>query len=146
MSVSTGSGKVGASATRRDFVASALGAAAVGAIGFSRTSRGAGEGEAITQTAKFSLDPAREAEAVAALSELVAAVEANEPGVLAYICHRPVDAPGSVFFFEIYRDAAALEGHGKQPHLAKLGQAFGSGLFSGPVEVVKMGRVAGFSR
>ncbi len=129
--------------TRRQALAGLAGAA--GALGFQRAASAQDLENAITQTASFKLVPGKEDEAVGLLAELVAAVEANEPGVLAYICHRQESDPSTVFFFEIYKDAAALEEHGKQPHLAKLGQGFGT-VFAPPVDIQKMTRIAGFSR
>ena len=77
----------------------------------------------ITQTAAFRIDAAREAEAIAALTELAKAVETNEPGVLAYIPHKVAGDPTQIVFFEVYADEAAMKNHGQQPHLEKLGRA-----------------------
>jgi len=138
--------------TRRDALRAGA-AAAIAGIGFSRLAAAEGRdlSKAITQTAAFRIDGAREAEAIAALTELANAVEANEPGVLAYIPHRVASDPTLVVFFEIYADEAALQGHGQQPHLAKLREHFGAGLFKPYaegkfVEIVKLDRIAGFSR
>jgi quinol monooxygenase YgiN len=138
--------------TRRDVLRGAA-AAAIASIGFSRMASAQGEAasKVITQTAAFRFDPAREAEAVAALTELAKAVEANEPGVLAYIPHRVAADPSQVVFFEVYADEAAMQSHGQQPHLAKLREHFQGGLFKPYaegkfVEVVKLDRIAGFCR
>ena len=137
--------------TRRDALRGAA-IAAVAGIGFSRLAGAeADPSKMITQTASFRLDPAKEAEAVAALTELAKAVEANEPGVLAYIPHRVATDPTQIVFFEVYADEAAMKNHGQQPHLAKLRDMFQSGVFKPfaegkPVDVVKLNRVAGFSR
>ncbi len=106
----------------------------------------------ITQTAAFRIDPAREAEAIAALTELAKAVEEKEPGVLAYIPHKVAGDPTQIVFFEVYADEAAMKNHGQQPHLAKLRRAVRApALFKPfaegkPVEIVKLDRIAGFSR
>ena len=128
-------------------------AAAIGAVGFTRlaAAEGVDLSKAITQTAAFRIDAAREAEAVAALQELAEAVEENEPGVLAYIPHRVASDPTQVVFFEVYADEAAMKAHGATPHLAKLREHFGAGLFKPfaegkAVEIVKLDRVAGFCR
>jgi quinol monooxygenase YgiN len=128
-------------------------AAAIGVVGFARlaAAEGADLSKAITQTAAFRIDEAREAEALAALTELAKAVEEKEPGVLAYIPHRVASDPTQVVFFEVYADEAAMQSHGQQPHLAKLREHFGAGLFKPYaegkfVEVVKLDRVAGFWR
>ena len=131
--------------TRRGVLA---GATALGtlAIGFTRPAAAAVGADAVTQTASFGIDSARTKEAIEALRGLVAAVEEKEPGVLAYIAHQNPESPDQIFFFEIYENAAALENHGKQPHLAALGEGFQTGLFKPPVEIVKLDRIAGFSR
>src|SRR5688572_26017986 len=140
--------------TRRDALRGAA-AAAIAGIGFSRLASaqqaGADPAKMVTQTAAFRIDPAREAEAVAALTELAKAVEEKEPGVLAYIPHKVASDPTQIVFFEVYADEAAMQSHGQQPHLAKLREHFGGGLFKAfaegkPVEIVKLERVAGFCR
>lgn len=54
----------------------------------------------------------------AALLELVAPTHA-EPGVLQYTLHEDPAKPGSFYFYESYKDQAALDSHMKSPHLAK---------------------------
>lgn len=130
---------------RRNLLVAGAATAAAGLLGgFTRPLRAA-EGS-VTQIAKFRLDPERAAEARKRIEELVAAVEDKEPDVLAYIAHTSDKDPAEVFFYEVYRDEAAIQNHGRQPHLAALGQAFGRGLFLGPAEVVKMNPVAGVNR
>jgi quinol monooxygenase YgiN len=130
--------------TRRGFYAVGAGLAT---IGFSRLA-GAAEGDGnsmITQLAKFKLNMEKEAEAVEALKELTAAVEQNEPGVLAYICHRSVKNPDELVFFEVYKDDDALKAHSKTPHMGKMRMAFAT-LFRPPLEVTRLDRVGGFAR
>ena len=69
----------------------------------------------ITQLAKFKLNMDKEAEGLQALKELCTAVEQNEPGVLAYVCHRSVKNPDELIFFEVYKDDEAMKAHGKTP-------------------------------
>jgi quinol monooxygenase YgiN len=137
--------------SRRDVLLGAAGAAALASIGFTRMAAAQDAAKPITQTAAFRIDPAKEAEAIAALTELAKAVEEKEPGVLAYIPHRVASDPTLILFFEVYADEAAVKNHGTQPHLAKLGEAFRGGLFKPyaegkPVEIVKLDRIAGFTR
>ena len=136
--------------TRKDFLKGtaglAAGAAVVASFGFNRlASAQADPSEMITQTAEMGINPEKADEAVAMLAELVKAVEANEPGVLAYICHRKKEDPNTIVFFEIYKDAAALTAHGQTEHLSKLRAAFGSMLMP-PVTITVLDRVEGFSR
>ena len=64
---------------------------------------------------------------------------------------RVASDPTQIVFFEVYADEAAMKNHGQQPHLKKLGELFATGLFKPfaegkPVDVVKLDRIAGFSR
>ncbi|MEX2113098.1 MAG: putative quinol monooxygenase [Pirellulales bacterium] len=130
--------------TRRVFCAAGAGLAT---FGFSRLVH-AGEGDAgptITQLAKFKLNMDKEAEGLQALKDLCAAVEADEPGVLAYICHRSAKSPDELVFFEVYQDEDALKAHGKTPHMGKMRMAFAT-LFRPPIEVTRLDRVGGFAR
>jgi quinol monooxygenase YgiN len=130
--------------TRRGFC---VAGAAATAFGFNRLA-GAAEGDEdkrITQLAKFKLNMDAEAEAVQALKDLCAAVEANEPDVLVYICSRPAKTPDEVVFFEVYKDEAALAAHGKQPHLGKLRASFAK-LFRPPLEITRLDRIGGYAR
>jgi len=137
--------------TRRDALRGAAVATLAG-IGFTRLAFAEGDAaKVITQTAAFRIDPAKETEALAALTELAKAVEEKEPGVLAYIPHRVAGDATQIVFFEVYADEAAVKNHGTQPHLAKLGEMFRAGVFKPfaegkPVEIVKLDRIAGFSR
>ncbi|HEV3137567.1 MAG TPA: putative quinol monooxygenase [Pirellulales bacterium] len=130
--------------TRRGFCAAGAGLAT---IGFSRLAVAA-EGETgpmITQLAKFKLNMEKEADGLQALKELCTAVEENEPGVLAYICHRSVKNPDELVFFEVYKDEDALKAHGKSPHMGKMRTAFAT-LFRPPLEVTRLDRIGGFAR
>jgi quinol monooxygenase YgiN len=131
--------------SRRNFVAA--GAAGIATIGFIRPADAADPEPAkvISQLAKFKLKMDKEAEGVQALKDLCAAVEKNEPGVLAYICHRSTKNPEEVIFFEVYKDEDAMKEHGKTPHMAKLRTAFVT-LFSPPLEVTRLDRIGGFTR
>lgn len=130
--------------TRRGFCAGGL---ALTTIGFSRLANGADAetDSRITQLAKFKLNMEKEAEGMQALKELCSAVEQNEPGVLAYVCHRSAKKPDELVFFEVYKDDEALKAHGKTPHMAKMVAAFAT-LFRPPVEVTRLDRVGGFTR
>lgn len=136
--------------TRREFVkgtAAAGVAAAVAGMGFNRMASAAEHENVITQTASFKFNPDKKDEAVEALQELANAVKENEPGVLAYIPHlHENDDTHEVVFFEVYKDAEALQKHGQQPHLAKIRPLFASGVFVPPLEIKRLERVGGFTR
>ena len=136
--------------TRKEFftktAAAAAGAAAAVTFGFNRMADAQGDASTmITQLAELNLNVEKAEEGLKLLSDLCAAVEANEPGVLAYICHQSSDDPSKIVFFEVYKDEAALSAHGQTEHIAKLGAAFGTILMP-PVKITKLDRVAGFSR
>lgn len=131
---------------RRGFCAVGAGLATFGFNRLVSAAEGEGEtGETITQIAKFKLNMEKEAEGVEALEELCAAVEKDEPGVLAYICHRSAKNPDELVFFEVYKDKEAMKAHGKTPHMAKMQKSFAM-LFKPPLEVTRLDRVGGFTR
>ena len=137
--------------TRRTFLGAAGAAGAVAAMGFNRTAQAAETDGWITQTASFRLNPEKRDEAVAFLEKLCAAVEEKEPGVLAYIVHEVPNDGGRLLFFEIYESQQALADHAQQPHLGEMRQGFAQGIFQplsaeAPVEIVRLDRIAGFSR
>lgn len=137
-------GLIEESLTRRSFCAVG---AAITTIGFTRQATAADPAPAktITQIAKFKLNMEKEAEGIAALKELCEAVEKNEPGVLAYICHRSVKTPDEIIFFEVYKDEDAMKEHGKTAHMGKLRGAFLT-MFKPPIEVTRLDRIGGFTR
>jgi quinol monooxygenase YgiN len=59
---------------------------------------------------------------------------------------RQESEPDTVVFFEMYKDEAALQGHGTQPHLAKMREVFAAGVFKPPLDIQKMTKVGGFMR
>lgn len=131
--------------TRRAFCAASAGLAT---FGFNRLAAAADAPSAdkmVTQIAKLKLNKAKEGEALKTLSELCAAVEANEPDVLIYLCHRSAKKRDELVFFEVYRDQAALKAHMKTPHFKKLAKGLGT-LFFLPLEVIVLDRIGGFAR
>jgi quinol monooxygenase YgiN len=130
--------------TRRAFCAAGAGLATIGFTRLASASEDAA-GRTVTQIAKFKLVPAEEEKALAALREMCAAVEKNEPGVLAYLSHRSEKKHDEIVFFEVYQDEAALKAHMKTPHFKKLFKSFGT-LFRLPIEVTLLERIGGFSR
>lgn len=132
-------------ATRREFVAATAGAAMVAAFGFNRLTHAEDTAGVITQIVTLTLKAGAEDKAIATLQELTAAVKANEPDVLVYIAHRSQKDPTKIVFFEVYKDAAAVANHSKQPHMAKMFAQAGA-LFEPGMQVEKMDRVGGYSR
>lgn len=132
-------------ATRREFVATAAGAAMVATFGFSRLTHAEDSPGVVTQVVTLKLKAGAEEKAIATLQELTAAVKAAEPDVLCYIAHRSQTDPTKIVFFEVYKDAAAVANHSKQPHMAKM-FASARDIFEGGMQVEKMDRVGGYSR
>ncbi|MBI1885103.1 MAG: antibiotic biosynthesis monooxygenase [Chloroflexi bacterium] len=100
----------------------------------------------VTILARFKVQPGKEAEAEQALREMAGAVEANEPGALAYVFHRSRSDPAEVTVFEVYADDGAFSTHGTSAHMTKLRSAFGSVFDPGSVKIERLERFAGFIR
>lgn len=134
--------------TRKEFfkTTAATGAAAVlAAAGFNRVASAADADESITQIATLGYDPERKDAAAEGLAKLAAAVEAAEPDVLAYVPHLD-EKTNTVYFFEIYKNAAALKNHSTQPHMSMLGPLVGNGTLKMPVNIIKLKNIGGFQR
>lgn len=80
----------------------------------------------ITFTARVKMVQGKEEEAMAAAETMVEAVQQEEPGALAYICHRSEETPQELVFFEVYADEVAAEVHGKTPHFTQFKKHFGT--------------------
>jgi len=100
----------------------------------------------ITIIARLKIKPGNEAEAEKAATEMAAAVEANEPGAVAYLMHRSQRDPTDITVFEVYADTEAFSAHGQTAHMAtlqsKLAQV--ADLSAGKIE--RLERFAGFVR
>ncbi len=99
-----------------------------------------------TILARFKIQPGKEAEAERAISEMAAAVEANEAGALTYIMHRSQKDPGEITVFEVYADGEALDSHNQTPHMAQFRSNFGSLFDPASVKIERLERIAGFVR
>ena len=96
--------------------------------------------------AQFKLKPEKQAEAEKALAEMVAAVEANEPGATLYIAHRSQKDPTLITFFEAYADDDAFTAHTQAPHMANLQRALAEFADLSTVRIERLDRIAGFTR
>ncbi len=137
-----------AAAGRRDFLkTAALGAMAVGGIGFLRpeVAAAADASQMITITATLALNPEHADAAIEGLQKMVKQVEAKEPGVLAYICNRGVQDRNEILFFEIYENQAAIDTHGKTSHMAEFRESAAE-FFVGDIKIVPYERVQGYHR
>jgi quinol monooxygenase YgiN len=73
-------------------------------------------------------------------SELVAAVNANEPSCLLYQLFKVRDSETQYAFLERYKDQAAVEAHRASEHFKRLGRAMGPLLDGAPV-ITRMDQV-----
>ena len=96
--------------------------------------------------ARFKMQPGKEAEALATLEKMVAAVEANEPGALVYIMHRGQVDPLEIYVYEAYADEAAFAAHRKTPHMEELQARFSHLMDPASFNVELLEKVAGFIR
>ena len=96
--------------------------------------------------AQFKVKPEKQAEAEAALAEMVAAVEANEPGATLYIAHRSQKDPTLITFFEAYADGDAFTAHTQTPHMANLQRVLAQLADLSTVRIERLDRIAGFTR
>ncbi len=101
----------------------------------------------ITFAARLKALPHKEIEAASHLKEMVAAVKANEPEALMYICHTVVGSRGEFLFYEVYADEDAKDTHMQTPHFEKLKSLIGP-VFDPAfgVKVEDLVRVAGVVR
>ncbi len=96
--------------------------------------------------ARFKVQAGKEDEALERLREMVGSVQAQEPGALAYICHRSQDDPSEIVFFEVYADDAALQAHGRTPHMGEFRAGFAQLFDASQVKIDLLERVDGFVR
>ncbi|GAA1779692.1 putative quinol monooxygenase [Nocardioides hankookensis] len=79
---------------------------------------------ALHVVATIPIDPAKSAEAAAALSELAAATR-EEEGCYAYDVYESAAAPGTFVTVEAWRAQEDLDGHMATPHIAKAFEVLG---------------------
>ena len=132
-------------ASRREFLAAGAGMAAVATFGFSRMAEAGDMSKYVTQMVSFTLKEGMDEKAMAFLQELTEKVEKNEPGVLVYVANRAIKDPSKVTFFEVYKDQDAVNGHTATDYFRAMMPKFGE-YFEQAVDIVRMQRVAGFTR
>ena len=89
--------------------------------------------------ATLKVKPGMEKEFEAVAKELVAKVNANEPGCKLYALHHG-EAPNTYVFMERYVDQAAVEAHRAQEHFKVLGRKMGE-YMDGRPEVIRLREV-----
>lgn len=94
----------------------------------------------ISLIAKLTAADGRSADLETAMRDVIAAAE-EEEGLEVYSAHAVDGDPGVFYFFELYRDAAALDAHGKGERMRAAMGAF-AGLLAGRPEITTMSPVA----
>ena len=89
--------------------------------------------------ATLKIKPGKEAEFEAVAKELVAKVNANEPGCKLYALHTS-DTPGTYIFMERYVDQAAVEAHRGSDYFKTLGRKMGE-YMDGRADVLRLKEV-----
>jgi quinol monooxygenase YgiN len=89
--------------------------------------------------ATLRIKPGMEAQFEAVAKELVAKVNANEPGCMLYALHRGESA-GTYVFMERYIDQAAVEAHRATDYFKALGRKMGE-YMEGRPEVLRLQEV-----
>lgn len=89
--------------------------------------------------ATIKVKPGMEKEFEAVAKELVAKVNANEPGCKLYALHHG-EAPNTYVFMERYADQAAVEAHRASDHFKTLGRKMGD-YMDGRAEVIRLREV-----
>jgi quinol monooxygenase YgiN len=89
--------------------------------------------------ATVKVKPGMEAQFEAVAKELVAKVNANEPGCKLYVLYR-AEAPGTYVFMERYVDQAAVEAHRATEHFKTLGRKMGE-FMDGRPDVLRLREV-----
>jgi quinol monooxygenase YgiN len=82
--------------------------------------------------AELTVNEGQQAEFEKVASELVAAVNANEPGCKLYRLFKVRDASTEYVFMEQYQDQAAVDAHRASEHFKRLGRAMGPFLNGAP--------------
>jgi len=89
--------------------------------------------------ATIKVKPGMEKDFEAVARELVAKVNASEPGCTLYALHR-AETPGTYVFMERYRDQAAVDAHRATEHFKTLGRKMGE-YMDGRAEVLRLQEV-----
>ena len=76
---------------------------------------------AIAIVARIKAKPGCEKQLEEGFRAMIAKVRSEEPGALQYILHRSVKDPTQYVFYEVYQDQAAVDFHGKTPHMREMG-------------------------
>ncbi len=99
-----------------------------------------------TIIARLTMQEGKETKALEVLRKMVAAVQSDEPGALAYIFHRSKDNPSEIVFLEVYADDAAFQTHMQTPHMGVFRSALGELFDLSQTKIEQLERIDGFVR
>lgn len=99
-----------------------------------------------TIIARLTMQDGKEEEALAHLRKMGDAVQANEPGALAYAIHRSLENPSEIVFVEVYADDAAFQTHMQTPHMGEFRGAFAEVFDAAKTKIERLERIGGFVR
>ena len=97
----------------------------------------------VTIIARMKIKDGKEEEALAKVTAMAEAVQANEPGALAYIVHRNQEDPSEIVFFELYADDAAFESHSQTAHMGAMREDFAEIFDPASLKIERLDRIAG---
>ena len=96
----------------------------------------------VTIIFRVKIKDGKEEEALGKVTAMAEAVQANEPGALAYVVHRNQEDLSEIVFFEHYADDAAFESHGKTARWALMGEHWAAIFDTATVKIERLDRVA----
>jgi quinol monooxygenase YgiN len=99
----------------------------------------------ITLTAKLKAKEGQAEALQAALRQMIAEVQAKEPGVIQYAMHSVDGQPGAFLFYEQYADDAAFAAHRTTDHMKAFASTLGE-LMEGRMEPTRLTFIDGVKR
>jgi quinol monooxygenase YgiN len=100
----------------------------------------------VTILARLTMLEGKEDEALEHCRKMAGAVEANEPNATAYVCHRSLDNPLEILFFEVYTDGDTLKAHGETAHMGEFRSRLPELFDLSKVKIERLDRAGGFVR
>jgi quinol monooxygenase YgiN len=74
----------------------------------------------IVLVAKYTVQPGKQDEVIAALQRMAPLVKQHEPGCHLYQVSRSQDNPDLLMLYELYADEAAVQAHRETPHFKEI--------------------------
>jgi quinol monooxygenase YgiN len=100
----------------------------------------------VTIIFRMKVKDGKEEETLERMTKMAEAVEAQEPGALAYLFHRSQQDPSELVLFESYQDDAAFQSHMQTAHMGELQASLSDLVDTTQMKVERLDRVAGFAR